>query len=265
MYDRQERWLVMNPIDKLDFYKNIYTKKDYTIYEYIKKHPNSITRFNVEMLAKEIPASKAAIIRFSKKIGYKGFSEFKFEMTRYIVSGGRENENENMNTVQSITSLYAGFIKQINEFVSLDDVIFIAKEIVNARHVKIFGQNRSYTAAMQFRHRLAKIGYDAEAIRGLILFDQIIDYLEKDDLIIFFTTQARSKFYKNYIKKARKNGVAVIIISCAQTALLNEASYSIILPSISDASESSFLDNQALFFVFIEILLAEIAYRIQKN
>ena len=253
----------MNPLEKLDFYKNIYTKKDYNIYEYIKKHPNSITRFNVEMLAKEIPASKAAIIRFSKKIGYNGFSEFKFEMTRYIVSGGRENET--MDTIQSITSLYAGFIRQINETISLDDVSFIAKKIANARYVKIFGQNRSYTAAMQFRHRLAKIGYDAEAIRGLILFDQVIDYLEKDDLIIFFTTQARSKFYKNYIKKARKNGVAVIIISCAQTALLNEASYSIILPSISDASESSFLDNQALFFVFIEILLAEIAYRIQKN
>ena len=255
----------MNPLEKLDFYKNLYTKKDYNIYEYIKKHPNSITRFNVEMLAKEIPASKAAIIRFSKKIGYNGFSEFKFEMTRYIVSGGRENENETMDTIQSITSLYAGFIRQINETISLDDVSFIAKKIANARYVKIFGQNRSYTAAMQFRHRLAKIGYDAEAIRGLILFDQVIDYLEKDDLIIFFTTQARTKFYKNHVKKARKAGITIIIISCAQTILLNEASYSIVLPSISDASESSFLDNQALFFVFIEILLAEIAYRIQKN
>ncbi|MFR6099949.1 MAG: hypothetical protein ACLUIS_07770 [Longibaculum sp.] len=48
-------------------------------------------------------------------MGYSGFAEFKFELSRYIISGIRENKNENMDISRSITSLYAGYIKQIND------------------------------------------------------------------------------------------------------------------------------------------------------
>ncbi|WP_033163724.1 MurR/RpiR family transcriptional regulator [Sharpea azabuensis] len=251
----------MNPLERLDFYKESYTHSDNNIYHYIKKHPNSVTVNSIDTLAEQIHTSKAAIIRFSKKIGYSGFSEFKFELSRYIVSGERESENDNnLDIITSITSLYAGFIKQIHDVVSMEDIKTIAQMITDAHRVKIFGQNRTYTSAMQLRHRLAKIGYDAEAVRGTILLSQICDYLTPDDLIIFFTTRAKEKLYYDILSNAKKNGIKIIMISCQNTTLLKNSDFSVVLPSISRMSENSFLDDQALFFVFIEIILAEIAY-----
>lgn len=250
----------MNPFERLDFHKNDYTKSELTIYDWIKKNPSLVIIDSIDSLANKIPTSKAAVIRFSKKIGYSGFAEFKFELSRYIISGSREDKNEDMDIARSITSLYAGYIKQINDYIDLNDVKKIAKILSQANRVKMIGKNRTGLSALQFRYRLAKIGFDAEAITDPILMNQIQESLSKGDVVMIFTTRALDKEYEALIKILSKNGVITIVISCAKTKLLEQAHHHILLPSIENASKSSFLDNQTILFVFIEILLAELAY-----
>ena len=243
----------MNPFERLDFYKSNYTKSEKIIYEWIKKNPSTVVKDSIESLAEEISTSKAAIIRFSKKIGYSGFAEFKFELSRYIISGIRENKNENMDISRSITSLYAGYIKTI------------AKTLSNARRVKILGKNRTGLSALQFRYRLTKIGFDAEAITDGILMNQMQESLTKGDVVLIFTTRAEDLQYYELIKNISKNGVTTIVVTCTETKLIKQSNYHILLPSIENASTSSFLDNQTIMCVFIEILLAELAYKVNGN
>ncbi len=255
----------MNPFERLDFYKSNYTKSEKIIYEWIKKNPSTVVKDSIESLAEEISTSKAAIIRFSKKIGYSGFAEFKFELSRYIISGIRENKNENMDISRSITSLYAGYIKQINDFIDLKNIKTIAKTLSNARRVKILGKNRTGLSALQFRYRLTKIGFDAEAITDGILMNQMQENLTKGDVVLIFTTRAEDLQYYELIKNISKNGVTTIVVTCTETKLIKQSNYHILLPSIENASTSSFLDNQTIMFVFIEILLAELAYKVNGN
>ena len=255
----------MNPFERLDFYKSNYTKSEKIIYEWIKKNTSTVVKDSIESLAEEISTSKAAIIRFSKKIGYSGFAEFKFELSRYIISGIRENKNENMDISRSITSLYAGYIKQINDFIDLKNIKTIAKTLSNARRVKILGKNRTGLSALQFRYRLTKIGFDAEAITDGILMNQMQESLTKGDVVLIFTTRAEDLQYYELIKNISKNGVTTIVVTCTETKLIKQSNYHILLPSIENASTSSFLDNQTIMFVFIEILLAELAYKVNGN
>lgn len=255
----------MNPFERLDFYKSNYTKSEKIIYEWIKKNPSTVVKDSIESLAEEISTSKAAIIRFSKKIGYSGFAEFKFELSRYIISGIRENKNENMDISRSITSLYAGYIKEINDFIDLKNIKTIAKTLSNARRVKILGKNRTGLSALQFRYRLTKIGFDAEAITDGILMNQMQESLTKGDVVLIFTTRAEDLQYYELIKNISKNGVTTIVVTCTETKLIKQSNYHILLPSIENASTSSFLDNQTIMFVFIEILLAELAYKVNGN
>ena len=255
----------MNPFERLDFYKSNYTKSEKIIYEWIKKNPTTVMKDSIESLAEEISTSKAAIIRFSKKIGYSGFAEFKFELSRYIISGIRENKNENMDISRSITSLYAGYIKQINDFIDLKNIKTIAKTLSNARRVKILGKNRTGLSALQFRYRLTKIGFDAEAITDGILMNQMQESLTKGDVVLIFTTRAEDLQYYELIRNISKNGATTIVVTCTETKLIKQSNYHIVLPSIENASTSSFLDNQTIMFVFIEILLAELAYKVNGN
>lgn len=241
--------------------KETLTKNELLIYECLEKNPQLILKGTIDELAKETRTSKAAIIRFSKKMGYSGYAEMKFDLSRYIISGERDtNNDEELNTIKSITSLYSGFIKQMNDYIDLKDVQKIACEMARAHRIKIIGQNRTGFSALQLRYRMSKIGYDAEAITDLVLLRQIEDYISSDDFIILFTTRASNKLYYDFCKTAIKNNINVAIISCTQTSLMKYTQYPILLPSIENVSNSSFLDNQTINFVFIEILLAELAY-----
>lgn len=255
----------MNPFERLEFYKNTYTKNEQYIYDWIKKNPNRVIKNNIEILANEVNTSKAAIIRFSKKLGYSGFAEFKFELSRYVISGTQEKNNNDLNICNAIISLYSGYIKQINDFIDIDNIKTIAKVISNARHFKILGRNRTGFSAMQLRYRLTKIGFDCEAITDSILMDQIMDSLSKDDVILIFTTQANNPQYFKFIKEVSENNVTTIVVSCTETKLLKLPDYHVLLPSIENASNLSFLDNQAIIFVFIEILLAQLSYIVEQN
>ena len=76
----------MGPIERLELNKNNLTKSEIEIMEYIKKNPMDIVQFSIIQIAEKANTSKSAVIRLCQKIGYDGFSEFKFDMSRYLVS-----------------------------------------------------------------------------------------------------------------------------------------------------------------------------------
>lgn len=48
------------------------------IFDYVMKNIAPISRISITDLSKELAVSKSTISRFTQKIGFSGFSEFKF-------------------------------------------------------------------------------------------------------------------------------------------------------------------------------------------
>lgn len=251
----------MNPIQTLDAYKNNYTNTEIIIYNWMKSQPSEVIHLPIEDIAKETKTSKAAIIRLCKKIGYNGFAEFKFELTRFIISGMEEKaDSSSMDVITSISSLYSGFIKQIHDYIKLEDVNHFVEELKNANRIKIIGNNRTGLSAMQMRYRMSKIGLDAEAITDMVLVTSIQDTFKKGDVIILFSIYARTKTYDEFIKTVATSDATIVLITMTEKSVYKKyCDYIFLLPCISKASSTSFLDDQTIFFVFIEIILARLA------
>lgn len=49
-----------------------------TVYKFIISHPNDIENLTIRQMAQQSHVSATTILRFLKKVGYSGFSEFKF-------------------------------------------------------------------------------------------------------------------------------------------------------------------------------------------
>ncbi|MFV0395749.1 MAG: MurR/RpiR family transcriptional regulator [Coprobacillaceae bacterium] len=252
----------MNPIQRIEYHKDNYTKVETQIYQWIKKQPQSIIRLHIEAFAEETKTSKAAIIRFCKKIGYNGFAEFKFELSRYIISGERDsNSSDDLDTIKSITSLYEGYLRQFSNTISLSEIKKLVEDIKSAKRIKIIGNNRTGLAAMQMRLRMSKIGFDAEGVTDMTLVISLEDILSKGDVVILFSVYAKSKVYSSFVKEVKDAGAKIALVTMTpDNSLAKHCDYVFNLPCISKASTTSFLDDQALLFVFIEILLAELAY-----
>lgn len=252
-----------SPIELINL--NLYnmTKKERAIAEYILEDPHKAIQFSAEMIAEQTHTSKAAFIRFCQKLGFNGYAEFKFALSRSLVA--YVNYVDDNNPIKQITQSYSNFILQISSMVTQDEITKISKLIVSARKLKIFGINRTALSAHQFRMRLGKIGLDAEYCDDTVTMRDIIEYLGPEDVCIIFSIKAMPSTYGDIIPELANNGVKTVLLTMTpNNKFANDVTHMVTLPYISKSSSKAFLDDQAIFFVLNEILLNEIAREISN-
>ncbi|BDG37594.1 MurR/RpiR family transcriptional regulator [Saccharococcus caldoxylosilyticus] len=66
-----------------------FSELDYIIYNYVTKHANEIVYMRIRELADAVHVSPPTILRFCKKVGCDGFSEFKTKLKLYLQQNER--------------------------------------------------------------------------------------------------------------------------------------------------------------------------------
>ena len=84
----------MDPIALLQKNMDSFTKSEQKLAQYILDNPRCVLGEGISSIAKSADSSNAALVRLCQKLGYKGFSEFKFSMHRYLLSHGAERSGE---------------------------------------------------------------------------------------------------------------------------------------------------------------------------
>lgn len=244
----------MNPLASMQTSMKEFTKKEKLIADYILQDPQRTIQLSAEELATLASSSKSAYIRMCQKMGFEGYRDFRFSMSRYLVStSSKENEE---NPMQEILSTYSEYILNIAQTIQKKDVHDLAQRMMKAKRIKIFGNNRTGLSAKQLRMRLTKIGIDAEAVTDSVIMRDLVEVLDEDDLCIIFSIKAMPSFY-NFLSDMRCQ--SILLTMTPKSPLHKEVDKVLTFPYISRSTAESFLDDQAIFFVFIEVLLNELS------
>jgi len=260
--------MALNPLDRIQSYFDDLTKTDREIAFYIINNPQEAVTQPIDSLAKNIHTSKSALVRFTKRIGYKGFADFKFDLSRALFAQNAENTeySESDSVVANITRIYSDYILKMQETCSDEAAANIAKMFLGANRVKLFGMNRSFNSANQMKQRLARMGFDAEAVSDVTTIQDIASIMGKDDLVIIFTTRDNTQGFGSVVKELHERECPVVCLTMSQMLPFRKfCTEYVVLPRISKDSRVSFLDDQAIFMVYIEILLEEIAKLSEKE
>lgn len=246
-----------------------FTKKEALIADYILQvDPVVILHLTADDLAKKAHSSKSAFIRMCQKLGYEGYTEFKFAFSREIISNTDDDtinqHSELKDPIMAITSAYSRHIMSLHQMVSYEEIKKLSDRILHSKRVKVLGYNRTGLSAMQLRMRLSKIGVDCEAITDPVVMRDVLDSLRKDDLCIIFSIKGLNSIYGEYLKNLKDQHCFFTLITMTPKCTIAQyADQLFTLPYISRSNQETFLDDQAVFFVFIELLLNEIAKEIQ--
>lgn len=249
-----------NPIEQIQMYYDEMTKTDREIAIYIINHPSAVITEGMNAIAKYTKSSKSAVSRFAQKIGYSGFTEFAYEMGRFLISHDNSETPEENDPVRRITSAYANYINMIPESVSREQIDRFADLFIKSNIIKIFGINRSFNTASQFKQRLARVGFSNVMAEG----DSTVirDYMNssvKGDLIIIFSTTDNSKTFAQMFNEFKSTKYKIVFITCnPNLPFKKKCDEYIVLPRISKDSYATFLDDQALLMIFVEILIEAI-------
>lgn len=248
----------MNPIASIKANMNMFTKKEKLIAEAVLVDPLQSIQMNLEEFALQQHSSKSAYIRMCQKLGYNGYTDFRFSLSNYMISTGSKEDVDN--PMQAILNCYRDYILQIAQTIHQEDVTTLAKWIQSANRIKIFGLNRTGLSAKQLRMRLVKLGYDSEAIVDTVVMRDVSTLLKEDDLCIIFSIKAMPD-YQPFIRQMKDNKTRIVLCTMTpKTPLAKDVDKLLCFPYISRSSAESFMDDQPIFFVFIEILLNALAH-----
>lgn len=76
------------------------TKSENIIANYILRKPEDVELYTITKIAEFTGTSKSAVLRFCQKLGYEGYSEFRYDMINYLLNKGSESEEKKVTLVK---------------------------------------------------------------------------------------------------------------------------------------------------------------------
>lgn len=159
------------------------------IADYILKNEQQVTSLPIKELAALSGSTAATIVRFSRRLGFKGFTDFRIGLASEMISTSSINSKITKND-----SCFEIFNKRINDIsVSLWNTESVldpiqlenaAKSIMRANRIAIFGLGNSAAIAQDAAHKFLRLGLNAQACTDNHLQAIIASHLERNCVAI---------------------------------------------------------------------------------
>lgn len=253
----------MNPYDLIHLHENTFTKSDNIIKESILENPQIIIKYNIITASRSMDVSKSALLRFCKKLGYNGFSDFKYDLSRYIHSGGLDHFNEE-SAISDVTKIMMNAISELGNYVTPQIFEDLAADICNSNNIRIIGYQSTGTSCTQLMYRLMKVGIISYAFNNAYILGELEELAKPGDLHIYFSMSASS--FNDIPNEISKSNAKTILITQNNTIIRNNFfNKIIILPALEKSAQDYFIESQYLTFIFIELLIIEVSKYIESK
>ena len=202
-----------------------------------------------------------ALVRLCQKLGYKGYSEFKYSMHRYLLAQGAERGEESgegpaaPDPMHNTIETYVRYLRRIPDCVNTDDLRRAAQNI------SIWGFNRTFQSAKQLSNRLGRLGIFNQVTDDWVVMSDDAEILAQGDLCILISTMGRGiRGRENTLRTLRERGCKIILICMNPKQPAAEyADLVFALPWISHDAGDNFFEDQIIVYLFLELLLYEVA------
>ena len=198
------------------------TKSEKRISDFIFNNTDTVTHMAITNLAQCCSVSEATVVRFVRKLGYRGYNDFKVELAKETQKGDFENimVTGTINRDDSIQTIakkyYEVSINSLEHTMSLlnyDEIEKAAGLIIKARKVHFIGIGYSGNTAVDSKYNFMRIGIDTDAYTDAHTMIMICSIVDKSDVVFAISHSGNTQEIVNSLKVAKKNGAKIICVS----------------------------------------------------
>lgn len=214
----------MGIIIKLNAMKNQLTSIEKKIAEYILEDPERIKNLNTYEIAKNCDTSQASIVRFSKKLGFSGFPDFKLSLSQDI--GNRKAEShvnimhEELKSTDSFEiigkKVATENIRAVNNTYEITDFNELEKAVQainNARKIMLVGVGFSGIVARDFYFKLMELGKVASFENDSHMQLSYLSTMNENDILFVISHSGKTLELFNLAKVAKNKGIKIITLT----------------------------------------------------
>lgn len=213
----------MNLISKLKT-KEKFTEREAIIADYILDHSEDVINMSTRALAASTFTSATVIVRFVRKLGYKGFNDFKIR----LVSDLKESSYQDIEVVRSedllsltnkVTSLHEKVLLETKNNLSLESLHKIQLALHEVDQVDIFALDANAAIGEYASHNIMLSGKMSNVYKSV---DKIALYqsLVKNSVVIVISRMGINNHILKAVRTLRSNGNFVIAITSNRDSLI---------------------------------------------
>jgi DNA-binding MurR/RpiR family transcriptional regulator len=239
------------------------------VLDYLIENKTHLKDFSVEKIAEAAYTSPASVVRMCKKLGYKGFKDFKID---FILANSKVEipETSEYTDVILIKDQNSGIkaiennIRALEETVNLYDEKTYTKAaglIMNARKILIFGKGSSFLVCKDLEMKLRRI--NKFCIAQGESHDQLVDasFINHKDVVIFVSNSGKTKEIVSSALLAKENKTPIISITRIGSSILADISDVVLYTSALESEfRSAAMTSRISQMSVIDALYAKCAY-----
>lgn len=164
-------------------------------------------------VAQTLHISQAALTRFAKKCGFKGYREFSFQYLQDLQKAQTESDNMQSSLSRHVLYNYDQIHQQTKELIDEEKLERVAQIIEEADRVYFFGTGSSGLVARDMKLRFMRLGVVCEALTDQDGFAWTTSILDKNCLVIGFSLSGQTQSIIDSLIDAKNMGAKTILVT----------------------------------------------------
>jgi DNA-binding MurR/RpiR family transcriptional regulator len=203
--------------------------------------------FSSKNISKRLYVSEAALSRFSKKCGYKGYRELIFSYEKDLENDipKEDIEPDISSFTKKIKGSYASILQEEFGLLNEKQIRKVVEKLENARKIYIFGIGSPGLIAKEFQQRFIRIGLPMEAVTDAQLMQMCAALTDEETLVIAISLSGKTK------------GASVVYITTNENAETAECCDELIrVAGTKNAEAGNMVSPQFSLLMLLDVLFA---------
>jgi RpiR family murPQ operon transcriptional repressor len=196
-----------------------FTKTEKKLSHYILENVNGIIYDSVQDIAAKANTSPAAVIRFSKKLGYNGFTELKLDLaidnTEEIpLFSEKICQKDSLKTiVKKSMASDTSAVEQTYKLLRIETLNNAVDAMKSAKRIYLFGISSSGICCLDLAQKLSRVGYNVVFYNDFHMQLAATTYITNEDVALAVSYSGNTKEINVAMEHAKNQGATTISIT----------------------------------------------------
>lgn len=182
----------------------------------ILENPVEFSGVGLAALAEAAQVSQPTVIRFCRKLGFNGFSDFKvaYAQGTAILPKALHQEvaaGDSVNTiVRKVADSAIAAITSTRDAIDPDLAAKAAELIASARRIECFGNGTAHSVAVEAHNKIYRLGLPCSVTTDVFTQTILSGTLREGDVILYFSFSGEADFHFDSLYLAKSAGAKII-------------------------------------------------------
>lgn len=209
--------------------------------------------FSIGHISEQLFTSKATLVRFAQKCGYRGYKEFIYQYEETFVE---KSERITGNT-RMILNAYQELLNKAYSLVDENQIERITNYLNRADRVLVCGLGSSGLSAREMEIRFMRIGVNIDSLVDPDMMRMSSVFQNKNSLVLGFSLSGEREEVLYLLRESNRKGAKTILFTENNRPEYDECcSEVVLLPSLKNLNYGNVISPQFPILVMLDIIYA---------